>query len=260
MNACFVLGSLPSGSTLDGVHTIHVRARNAAGLTTEGSVTIDVTLDTKEPMLAILFPEDGSKLTKKRMQVVLEVDVSDSSKVTRLEFAVDGGTPATMSTRSPSVNVTFTEWGEHTIRVEAEDEAGNVAISTCRFTLVDADSKSTGGGAGLVLVVLMAIVGAAIVVGYFYNRRFMPCLRSTTVHDGDGFEDEWDHPELESCDDDTRPSNLAVSAQDPVYLAREEAESARTPEPEELEGTQLEQVELPVEKTSSGGDDEWAEF
>ncbi len=249
---------VPEG-TMDGVHTIWVRARNAAGLTTEEAVAIDVTLDNQAPMLLILSPEDGSKLTKKRQEVVLEVEVADSSKVTRLVYSVDDGSPQPIASRYKTQNVTFSEWGEHTIQVVAEDEAGNVAITTSVFTLVDADSKSTGGGAGLIIVILLAIVGAAIVVGYFYNRRFMPGLRSATIHDGDGWEDEWDHPELEACTEEKRPCELPVSAEDPVYKARKEVKSAPPPEPEDLEGTELESVEMPEELRSSS-DDEWSEF
>jgi hypothetical protein len=250
------------GGTMDGVHTIWVRARNAAGLTTEDAVSIDVELDNKEPTLAILRPETGTKLTQLDMDVILEVAVSDSTKVVRLEYTVDGGAPGNISTWTSWTNVTVADWGEHTIQVVAEDEAGNVATSISVFTLVDADSKSTGEGAGLVLVVLLAIVGAAIAVGYYYNRRFMPGLRPATIHEGDGWEHEWDHPELEGCDDQRPPCRLTVSPEDPVYRARAEGKAPVTPEVEDLEGTQLEVVELPgaLEPEVKDGDDDWSEF
>jgi hypothetical protein len=221
-------------------------------------------------MLAILQPEDGSKLTQKGLRVILGVDVSDSSKLDRFVYTVDGGTPMEMSHRDPWVNITLDDWGEHTIEVLAEDEAGNVATSISVFTMVDETKISTGGSTGLMIIVLLAIVGAAIVVAYTYNRRFMPGLRSTAIHEGDGFEEEWDHPELEACDDDNKPCGLKVSPDDPVYLAREEAKKGpTTPGPGELEGTELEmvempeleQVDLPEElRPEKGGDSEWDEF
>jgi hypothetical protein len=260
---------VPEGA-MDGVHTIWVRARNAAGLTTEDAVPIEITLDNKAPMLAILHPEDGSKVTQKGLRVMLEVNVADSSRLDRFVYAIDGGAPVNMSHRDPLVNITLEEWGEHTIEVLAEDEAGNVATSTSVFTMVDETKISTGGSTGLIMIVLLAIVGAAIVVAYTYNRRFMPGLRSATIHDGDGFEEEWDHPELEACDDEQRPCGLKVSPDDPVYLSREASKNGTaTPGPGDLEGTELEhvdmpeleQVELPEElRTERGGDSEWDEF
>jgi hypothetical protein len=170
--------------------------------------------------------------------------------------------PLNISTRTPLSNVSVDDWGEHTIEVVAEDEAGNVATSISVFTLVDADSKSTGGGAGLIIVVLLAIVGAAIAVGYVYNRRFMPGLRPATIHDGDGWEHEWDHPELEACDDERPPCHLAVSSEDPVYRARVESKKETTPEVKDLEGTELEMVDIPEELKPKGtrNEDEWSEF
>jgi hypothetical protein len=260
---------VPEGA-MDGVHTIWVRARNAAGLTTEDAVSIEITFDTMAPMLAILQPEDGSKLTQKGLRVMLEVNVADSSRLDRFVYVVDGGTPNNMSRRDPWVNITLEEWGEHTIEVLAEDEAGNVATTTSVFTMVDESKISTGGSTGLMIIVLLAIVGAAIVVAYTYNRRFMPGLRSTAIHDGDGFEEEWDHPELEACDEEKRPCGLKVSPEDPVYQAREAAKNGTaTPDPAKLEGTELEQVEMPdleqVElpeelRPEKAGDSEWDEL
>jgi len=255
-----VLVDVPGG-TLDGVHTIWVRARNAAGLTSETAVSIDLTLDTVAPMLSITRPEDGTKVTQKGMEVLLELMVSDSSKIFRLAYSVDGGAPQDLSTWAPTTNISFTEWGEHTIEVVAEDVAGNVATSTSVFRLEDAEAKSTGSGTGLLIIVLLAILGAAILVTYTYNRRFMPGLRSTSIHDGDGWHEEWDHPGIEECDDERRPCHLPVSTDDPAHLARVEAKNGKTPRVEDIEGTELEQVDLPEELvTAEPAGDDWSEF
>jgi hypothetical protein len=261
----WVYVDVPEG-VMDGVHTIYVSARNAAGLTSEHPASIDVTLDSIAPMLAILRPEDGTKVSQTGLNLRLEVAASDSSKIARLAFTVDGGDPQNLSVREQTVNVTFIEWGEHTINVIAEDVAGNVATSTSVFTLEDADAVSTGGGTGLLIIVLLAILGAATVVAYTYNRRFMPGLRSTSIHEGDGWDEEWDHPHLEGCDDDKRPCELPVSHEDPVYQARKarEAEKAAGTTLEAEMGGELEQVTIPEElrtekeETSSG--DDWSEF
>jgi hypothetical protein len=252
--------AVPEG-TMDGVHSIWVRARNAAGLTSETAVSIDVTLDNVAPMLAIDHPEDGTKVSRKHQKVRLEVSVSDSSKLQRLVYAVDGGTPQNLSTRYPVTNVTFEDWGEHTIEVVAEDVAGNVATSISVFRLQDADAKSTGAGTGLLLIVILAILGAALAVAYTYNRRFMPGLRPASIEEGDGWHEEWDHPEIEGCDDERRPCELSVSPEDPVYLEAKRRREGRveTPDVQEISGTELEQVDLPEEMRSEAAS-EWDEF
>lgn len=251
---------VPEGA-MDGVHTIWVRARNAAGLTSEAAVSIDVTLDNVAPMLTINNPEDGTKVSRKHQKVKLEVAVSDSSRLHRLVFAVDGGAPRNLSTRDPITNVTFSDWGEHTIEVVAEDVAGNVATSITVFRLQDADAKSTGAGTGLLLIVVLAILGAALAVAYTYNRRFMPGLRPASIEEGDGWHEEWDHPEIEDCGDERRPCELAVSPEDPVYLEakRRKEGKVETPDVKEISGTELEQIELPVELRSEAAS-EWDEM
>jgi hypothetical protein len=260
-----VLVDVP-GDVMDGVHTIYVRARNAAGLTSEHPASIDVRLDTIAPMLAIVRPENGTKVSQTGLGVRLEVDVSDVSKISRLAFTVDGGEPRNLSLTEQMVNVTFHQWGEHTISVVAEDVAGNVATCTSVFTLEDADAVSTGGGTGLLLIVLLAILGAAIVVAYTYNRRFMPGLRPASIHEGEGWVEEWDHPNLEGCDDDRRPCELPVSPEDPVYQARKarEVERAAGARAAVAMGDELEQVAIPEELRSGEGDaspeEDWSEY
>jgi hypothetical protein len=247
---------VPEG-TRDGVHTIWVRARNAAGLTSEEPVSIGLTFDTVAPALSILQPEDGTKMFKKSRELMLEVDVSDTSRLESLFYTVDGGAPQDLPTRRPEVNLTMDGWGEHTIRVTAEDVAGNVATSTTVFKLEDADTLSTGSGTGLIIIILLALVGAAIIAGVTYNRRYMPGLRRTSILDGDGWHEDWDHPEMEGCDDDKRPCDLPVSTEDPVYVARMEAKKGTTPKVEEIAGTQLESVDIPQDLKK---DDEWSEL
>jgi hypothetical protein len=256
---------VPEGK-VDGVHTIWIRARNAAGLTSEEPVAIGLTFDTVAPMLSILQPLDGTKLFRKDREVILEVDVSDTSRLHSLVYEVDGGDPLDLPTRQHLVNLSLDKWGEHTIRVTAEDVAGNVATSTTVFKLADADDLSTGSGTGLMLIIVMAILGAAIIAGFTYNRRYMPGLRRTTIIEGDGWHEDWDHPEMEECDDDKRPCHLPVSPDDPVYQARMEAKRTKAPEVsvDDIAGTELENVDIPEELKADQGQgspgDEWSEM
>lgn len=246
---------VPSG-VMDGTHKIWIRARNAAGLTSEKPVSIKVTLDGVPPMLSILRPEDGSKLYKDARGVKLEVDVSDSSRLDKLVYVVDDGDPQNLSMRTMLVDVTLEKWGEHTIQVVAEDVAGNVATSTTVFKVEDADALRTGSGAGLLIVIALALVGAAIIAGYAYNRRFTPGLRSASIAEGDGWDEEWDHPHLEDCDDDRRPCELPVHAEDPIYLARKEKEIVKQAEAASstIVGTELEHVDIPEELNPGDGE------
>ena len=217
-------------------------------------------------MLSILRPEDGSKLFKDARGVKLEVDVSDTYRVDKLVYMVDDGDPQNISMKEKVVDITLEEWGEHTIKVIAEDVAGNVATSTTVFKVEDADALRTGSGAGLLIVIALALIGAAIIAGYAYNRRFTPGLRSASIAEGDGWDEEWDHPHLEGCDDDNRPCDLLVHAEDPVYLARKEKEVVKqaAAASSTVAGTELEQVDIPEELRPEGNetstDDGWSEL
>ena len=101
----------------------------------------------------------------------------------------------------------------------------------------------------MLIVIAMALLGAAIIAGYAYNRRITPGLRSASIAEGDGWDEDWDHPHLEDCDDDKRPCDLAVHAEDPVYLARKEKEVVKQAEAASstIAGTELEHVDIPEE-------------
>lgn len=246
----------------DGEHTVRVRARNAAGLISDVA-SIDVTVDTVAPDLAILRPRDGATLLKDGPRVRLEIDVADGNRIRLLSYAVDGGEHQEIPKNTKVANITFDDFGDHTIEVLAEDAAGNVATSETSFKLADASAVEPPRPWGLIIAVVLAVVVAAAVVGYVYNRNYMPGLRSVSLEDGDGWEEEWDHPHLSREEDEkVPPSRLPVVADTPLAKVTARTAVHETPSGKKVE---LEQLDLPdelrlKEEGTASSDNEWQEF
>ena len=113
-----------------GSHTIQARAYDAAGNTTNSSVTVSVPVppDTTAPTVSITSPADGATVSG---SVPLAATASDNVGVTRVEFKVDGtlvGSDASV----PYVgtwDASAASAGNHTVSATAYDAAGNVALS-----------------------------------------------------------------------------------------------------------------------------------
>lgn len=246
----------------DGKHEVRVRARNAAGLVSDVT-SIDVTVDTVAPDLSILRPRDGATMVRDGPKVRLEIDVTDGNSIRLLSYSVDGGEHQALPGDVTVANITFDDFGEHTIEVLAEDAAGNVATRETSFKLEDASAVVPPRPWGLIIAVVLSMVIAAAVAGYVYNRNYMPGLRSVSLEGGDGWEEEWDHPHLGRAEEEkVPPSRLPVVSDTPLSKVASSGAGRATPAGE---GVKLEQVDLPEElrlkeEAKGSGESEWLEF
>ncbi len=131
----------------DGEHTVHVRARNAAGLLSDVA-TATFLLDRTAPDLTILSPADGKKISPSKL--ALEVDATDGA----VEYRIDGGQWTPMPGTVSDLDV---KKGEHTVDVRVTDDAGNVATTSTTFTVEEGD-ESPGSTALLALLAMTAVV------------------------------------------------------------------------------------------------------
>lgn len=92
-----------------------------------------IPLDTTAPVVTISLPINGAKI---RSTVIINASATDNKGVTRMQVYIDGVLHATSST--PSISYTWNSSkvsrGTHTIRVTANDLAGNVGSSSVSVT------------------------------------------------------------------------------------------------------------------------------
>ena len=132
------------GATVDlgdlalGAHTVTVEAEDTAGNVAQSSVTFEV-VDTTPPEIAIASPQAAAY--GHHETVAVDVDVVDvHSEVARVDVTLDGRTVAA----DELIDLHGVALGEHTVAVEAEDSAGNVATADVTFRVVASVETLTG--------------------------------------------------------------------------------------------------------------------
>ena len=117
-------------SSLNGTHTLSATARDAAGNTSNASlsVTVNNLVDTTPPTISILSPANGARVSG---QVSVLVSATDQVGVVSVDLYVDGALTSS-STTAPFTtkwNARRARAGAHTIQCRAYDAAGNVGLS-----------------------------------------------------------------------------------------------------------------------------------
>ncbi|UCC93931.1 MAG: hypothetical protein JSW25_04500, partial [Thermoplasmata archaeon] len=153
---------LPSGLS-DGPHTIHVRARNAPGLISEVT-DIEFTVDTLAPVLEIIEPEDGSKLSQKARKVQVTFTVEDASGVSEVSYRIDGGAWMDGQTTDRELDLEMDAFGEHTVDVRVVDGVGNPTVGSTTFKLEKTEEDAGIGSLlnAMGLFVAMVVVAVAL--------------------------------------------------------------------------------------------------
>jgi hypothetical protein len=119
-------------TTVDGLHTLSARARDAAGnIATSVGVPVDVINDSVAPTVSITGPADGATVTG---NVTVSATATDNVGVVGVQFLVDGAALNTEVTTAPytvkwNTNAKGGLAGQHTLSARARDAAGNVTAS-----------------------------------------------------------------------------------------------------------------------------------
>ncbi len=116
----------------EGAHNIRVYANDSAGNTNVTSVRF--TIDTTPPAIAITFPSNNTNTTNSQLNV--NYTVSDSVFVSNCWYSNDSYSK-NESLADCGTNITGVTWteGAHNIRVYANDSAGNINVTSVRFTI-----------------------------------------------------------------------------------------------------------------------------
>ncbi|MET0296605.1 MAG: hypothetical protein ABW024_04330, partial [Microbacterium sp.] len=127
---------------LAGEHTLTVRAVNHAGLVTESSVRLVVSVDRTRPVAALVAPTSAGPLR----ELAVQVDATDAGGLARIVANIYRGSTLVKSTQtrvdgatagSHSATVTVPD-GDYTVKYNAQDAAGNTSATGTFAVTVDA--------------------------------------------------------------------------------------------------------------------------
>ena len=118
-------------TSVDGAHTLTVKAHDAAG-NVRTSLGRGVTVDNTAPtQVAITSPANGASLSSLSLSTTIQASAFDNRAVTQVVF-YDGASVIGTDTTAPysvSWNLLSASKGTHTLTVKAHDAAGNVTTS-----------------------------------------------------------------------------------------------------------------------------------
>lgn len=154
----------------DGWHEVHAVARNAAGLRSE-VVTARVRLDRTAPSVEIMRPKDGSTLSQKGLEVLLEVEASDATGISQVSYRVDEGPWRVVPRANLTTVVTLERFGDVVIEVELTDGAGNTAAVTTSFRLEEEGARVGAGISWAILLLVLVLVAAVLLAHQLLGRR-----------------------------------------------------------------------------------------
>ncbi|HWQ84686.1 MAG TPA: Ig-like domain-containing protein, partial [Anaerolineales bacterium] len=115
---------------LNGLYTLQLLVeRNEQQVDTS---TIQVTIDNQAPEVAILYPQLNQVI--ELSDITIQADIEDNLRVARVRVLIDDQVLSQLD-QPPYSTVWKTQPGEHTLTIEAMDEAGNLSTANLRFTV-----------------------------------------------------------------------------------------------------------------------------
>lgn len=112
---------------LNGAYILRLAVERDDGTLDVAAVAL--TVDNREPQVAVVYPGDGTALSAAERVVPIQVEAVDDSGVVRVVILVDGRRVAEATAAPWSARWLLGSAGEHTIRARAYDGAGNWADS-----------------------------------------------------------------------------------------------------------------------------------
>lgn len=145
--------SLNTLTLLNGSFTISAMARDAAGNSSNASVSVNilnVTLDTTPPTISLTAPSSGATVSG---TVSVLANASDNIGVAGVQFILNGanlGNEVTSPPYTASWNTTQVTNGSYTLSARARDAAGNTAQSSVTVTVSNTTAPPPGNSTELI--------------------------------------------------------------------------------------------------------------
>jgi len=169
----------------DGSHALLVRSEDAAG-NIEETQLVEFRIDTTEPSLLILSPDEGTSI--RGNDVTVSWESSDNILINATEVSIDGNEWSVVdSTDADGVLNMRLGHGEHTVQLRVTDSAGNTNVSSVTFHINSSALSFSGPYYGLPLIGVIAVIVAAVAVigNRLRGRRSGASVPSSKNPDGD---------------------------------------------------------------------------
>lgn len=120
-------------SGLSGLYVLQLQVVHQGG--NVETAMVQITVDNQPPSLEIRHPHEGQAIQRsEEANVAFQVEASDNLELSSVKFFLDGHLIASL-TGSPFIVPWTTEIGEHQLRVQASDRAGNMSEKRVDFTV-----------------------------------------------------------------------------------------------------------------------------
>jgi len=156
-----------------GRHSLSFRSTDVAGLT-EAADTTSVRVDTSPPRFVSVGP--GGILTNADVSVSWTA-IDDVAGNLTYNASVDGA--ATVSLGTVDRWSLFLPDGKHEVRVEATDDAGNVAVDVIAFRVDTNPFSLSGPFQGIPTYLLIELLAGLAAYGYLRRRRRRRTMRAS---------------------------------------------------------------------------------
>ena len=169
----------------DGSHALLVRSEDVAG-NIEETQLVEFRIDTTEPSLLILSPDEGTLI--RGNDVTVSWESTDNILIKTTEVSIDGNEWSIVNSTDAdgALNMELGH-GEHTVQLRVTDSAGNTNVSSVTFHINSSALSFSGPYYGLPLIGVIAVIVAAVAVigNRLRGRRSGASVPSSKDPDGD---------------------------------------------------------------------------
>lgn len=178
---------LPTGALSLGVHSLRAIATDAAGLTAEVEKTVEVVDDLNPPVITVPSPLEGQQV-KKGILLPVVATATDETGVKEIRIFVDAEATPRAINRGLTLDTGLMTEGAHSVRFEADDNAGHTASTTVSFTVALIVADTTPPLLDPARITTTALVGGNVrLLGVVDATEAGALLRFTNVTTGLSF-------------------------------------------------------------------------
>lgn len=159
--------------TKEGSYSVRIKTKDASG-NEVSSDPVNFSIDRTKPRISVKKEEKAVKDQKTQKEGTDIVISKDRKEDEFTEILVDGRKVEEdeyTTLKNGNIRLKVPGKGDHTVRVTAEDEAGNREVSDLTFSSAASEKKKRSGFKSLIVILSATIAGAAGALFYYYRRK-----------------------------------------------------------------------------------------